>query len=298
MTYHIKGDIDLAINNYEKARILSQHDAIVLSGALWRLGMIRIFKNDYINGIMSVRKGVALSKGSPKYYQQLLYTLGYAYIFVGAYDEANNYYSEVLNLTGNCRPLSYLYYYQGDFQTSLDQALSCYQSDSSDVFRLYVLANTYLQLGDFDAAVKYYRKYRKRCVGRGLNEIGNLYREGYALIQLGYKEEGDVLVDEQLTLLNKRKKVLSPDGYAYHLAAIAAYRGEEERAIQYLRDYSQGVFFPYTNIIPISFSQYDILFKNLWENEEFNDIIKRDQEEKATASAELRIMEKRGDLDI
>jgi len=298
LTYHIKGDIDLAINNYEKARSLSQHDAIVLSGALWRLGMIGIFKKDYLNGIMSIRRGVAMAKGSPKYYQKLLYNLGYAYIFAGAYNEAAKYYIEVLNLNGNCRPLSYLYYCQGDFQTSLDQILSSSQSDSSDVFRFYALANTYLQLSDFDKAVKYYREFRKRSVGRGLNEISNLYREGFALIQLGYKEEGDELIDEQLTQLNKRKELGRPDGYAYHLAAIAAYRGEEEHALQYLRDYNQGVFFPYTYIIPISFSQYDILFKNLWENEEFKEIIRNDQEEKEAVRIKLREMEKQGDLDM
>lgn len=68
--------------------------------------------------------------------------------------------------------------------------------------------------------------------------------------------------------------------------------------MQYLRDYNQGVFFPYTYIIPISFSQYDILFKNLWENEEFKEIIRNDQEEKEAVRIKLREMEKQGDLDM
>jgi len=40
------------------------------------------------------------------------------------------------------------------------------------------------------------------------------------------------------------------------------------------------------------------MFKNLWENEEFKAIMKRDQEEKAVIRAKVRDMEELGELNF
>ena len=48
----------------------------------------------------------------------------------------------------------------------------------------------------------------------------------------------------------------------------------------------------------ISFMQYDIMFENLWDNEEFKAIVKHDQEEKAALRAQVREMEERGELNL
>jgi len=40
------------------------------------------------------------------------------------------------------------------------------------------------------------------------------------------------------------------------------------------------------------------MFENLWDNEEFQAIVKRDQDEKAAIRAQVREMEARGELTL
>ncbi|MCK5467240.1 MAG: tetratricopeptide repeat protein, partial [Cyclobacteriaceae bacterium] len=191
----------------------------------------------------------------------------------------------------------YFYFYQADFQATLDCSMHCSPTPSED-HCLYLLGDTYFQLRDFENAVKYYQQFREVREAMGRIQWDNLYREGIALIELGMKDEGMKLIEKQLSQLEKRKKLGRPDGYDYHLAAISAYRGDQEKALQYLRDYENKVFYPDHNLIPISFIQYDIMFENLWDNEEFKAIVKRDQDEKAAIRVQLREMEERGELDL
>jgi len=108
------------------------------------------------------------------------------------------------------------------------------------------------------------------------------------------------ITEESLSELEKRKKLRRSDGNDYHLAAIYASRGDKERALQHLQDYRDNVIFlpPYANLIPLGFIQHDIMFENLWDNEEFQTIVRRDQEEKETVIAQLREMEEQGELDL
>ena len=148
--------------------------------------------------------------------------------------------------------------------------------------------------------MEHFQKIRKTNEVLGRTQWDNLYREGFALIQMGNQVEGLELIENQLVQLEKRKKLGRPDGYDYHLAAIYASRGDEERALQHLRDYGETVLnpVPEENLIPISYIQYDIMFENLWDNEEFQAIVKRDHDEKAAARAQLKEMEERGELDL
>ena len=41
-----------------------------------------------------------------------------------------------------------------------------------------------------------------------------------------------------------------------------------------------------------------IMFQNLWDNKEFKKIIKQDLDRKTAAVAQIREMEKRGELDL
>jgi hypothetical protein len=68
--------------------------------------------------------------------------------------------------------------------------------------------------------------------------------------------------------------------------------------LQYLHNYEENVFWPISRKIPISFIQYDIMFENLWDNEEFQAFVKRNQDEKEAIRAQVREMEERGELDL
>jgi len=287
-----KGDIENAIHYYEKV-IKNPTDIFDGRQPMWRLGYIYLYNKNYKKGISLIRKAVLTAKGSIQEYGFLLYRLAYAYLWMGDYQEAENYYLQSRDMGAWFLPYCYFFYYQGDFQAALDCSKSCSPTPSED-WCLYLVGNSYFQLGDFENAVKYYRQFREVREARGLIQWDNLYREGIALVELGMKEEGEKLIEEQLVQLEKRKKLGRADGYNYHLAAIAAYFEEEEKALHYLRDYNNQVFYPDHNIIPLYFARYDILFKSMWDNPGFKALLRQEQEEKAAGRAKVREMEEKG----
>ena len=292
MIYHRKGDFKSAIHHYEKV-IKDTTDNFDGREALWRLGYLYLYNKDYQKGISLIRKAVRVAKGSTRDYGYLLYRLAYAYLWTGDFEEAENYYLQSRDMGAWFLPYCYFYYYQADFQAALDCSMCCSPTPSED-YCLYFTGNTYFQLGDFENAVKYYRQFREVREARDRIQWDNLYREGIALIELGLKEEGKQLIEEQLSQLEKRKKLDRSDGYDYHLAAIHAFRGDQEKALQYLRDYANKVFFPDHNIIPLYFAQYDILFKPLWDNPGFKSLIKKALDEREAGRAQVREIEKEG----
>jgi len=291
MIFHKKGDIESAIHHYEK---VINDTTNIFDGrqAMWRLGYIYLYKKEYQKGISLIRKAVQAAKGLPRDYGHLLYRLAYAYLWMGDYQEAENYYLQSREMGAPYLPYCYFYFYQGNFQAALDCSKSCSPTSSLGEF-LYFVGNTNFQLSNFENAVKYYRKFREVREARGLIQMDNLYREGIALVELGREEEGKKLIEKQLCQLEKRKKLGRADGYDYHLAAIYAFRGDQEKALQHLREYENKVFYPDYNIIPLCFAQYDRLFKPLWDHPGFKALLRKEREEKAARRAQVRAMEKR-----
>jgi len=117
---------------------------------------------------------------------------------------------------------------------------------------------------------------------------------------MGNQEEGMELIEKQLAQLDKSRKLGRSDNYDYHYAAIYASRGDQERALLHLRNYEEKVICPTParNLIPISYIQHDIMFENLWDNEEFKIFVKEIQDEKAAIRAQVREAEERGELDL
>ena len=300
MVYHHRGhrgDIKRAIHHYEKAIKNDSGDNIQKFRAMWRLGFIFLYNKDYQKGISLIRRAHQVAKELQQENRASFDWLSLAYLWMGDYEKAEHYLNQSKDLGYWVITECYFYYYLGNFKAVLDCGEKCNPNQSEDRC-LYLIANTYFQLGDFENAVEYYRKFREIREAWGRIQWDNLYREGIALTELGRKEEGMKLIERQLNQLERRKQLGRTDGYDYHLAAIAAYRGESEKAVQYLRDYMNKVLYPANDIIPINFIQYDIVFKNLWNDPDFKAIIKQDQEEKAVGRAKVQEMEERGDIDL
>ncbi len=103
------------------------------------------------------------------------------------------------------------------------------------------------------------------------------YEENYMDSVLWYCEKASQIDPESGFLM--KGSVYHQRGYIK--SAIHAYRGDQEKALQYLRDYEKKVFVPPDpSVIPIYFTQYDILFKPLWNNPEFKALLKKEQEKK------------------
>lgn len=302
MVYHKRGNMESAIDYYEKALEVAteQRDDITFWETSWRLGYLYLYQKNYIKGISLIREAVRLAKGSPQDYRHLLHRLAYAYSYIGAFEEAENYYVQSKNLGANCLRLCFFYTYQGNFQTSVDCASTCCQTGASQNQCNYIQANAYLQLRDFETSLQYFREFRNSQEQLGRIQQDNLYREGFALIQLGYQEEGTKLIEEQLDLLDKSKKLGRSDGYDYHYAAIYASRGDYKRALLHLRNYEETVIYPNSviSIIPIHYIQYDIMFENFRDQEEFKNFVKEIQDKNAAIREEIREMEEREEIDL
>jgi tetratricopeptide (TPR) repeat protein len=195
-------------------------------------------------------------------------------------------------LTGSCNfSICLSDYWQGNFQASIDCAAECCSNNSCKWF----IAENYLQLREFEKSLTYFRENRKGDRDKQFifyNEVVSVqfYREGFALIQMGELEDGRALIEKQLTQLDKKRELGRADGYDYHYAAIYAFQGDQDRALKHLRDYSNKAMNWWFFKTPLEFIQYDILFENLWGNEEFKALVKQDMEEKAKARSELEAM--------
>ncbi|MCK5370637.1 MAG: tetratricopeptide repeat protein, partial [Cyclobacteriaceae bacterium] len=153
MVYHIRGDIKSAIRNYKKAIKNIEFKGQAQAQAMYRLGYIYIYSKDYQKGISLIRKAVLAAKDSPRDYAYLLYRLAYAYLWMGDYEEAENYYIQSRDMGAWFLAYCYFYFYQADFQATLDCSMHCSPTPSED-HCLYLLGNTYFQLRDFENAVK------------------------------------------------------------------------------------------------------------------------------------------------
>ena len=261
--------------------------------AMWRLGFIYVYKKDFKRGISLIRKAVLAARESPRHYANTLNQLTYAYLWMGDFQQAEDYYRQSKDMC-DCM-LPYYFYYRTDFQAALAASKHCNSPAENDQC-LYFVGNTYFQLGDFENAVNHYRQFRELREARNRIQWDNLYREGIALIELGMEHEGMDLIEEQLAQLEKRTKLVRPDGYDYHLAAIHAYRGDQDKALEYLREYDNKVFFPCFNIIPIYFARHDRLFWPLWDNPEFNRFLNKVQHEMENGRIQVREMEEQEEL--
>jgi adenylate cyclase len=152
MVFHKTGNIDLAIKNYEKALVSSQYDPQTLWETGWRLGYIYIFQKDVQKGMSLITEAVKEARGSPRDYRHMISRLGGAYMFIGAYEEAENYFLNAIELGNNCTRHGLLDAIQGNFQTSVDRLSSCCQTEPSN-FCSRNLAEGYFQLKEFETSI-------------------------------------------------------------------------------------------------------------------------------------------------
>jgi hypothetical protein len=80
----------------------------------------------------------------------------------------------------------------------------------------------------------------------------------------------------------------------YELAAIYAFQGDRKKGLKYLAEFAKRGFYN---------GWYDFIlinpfFENLWDDPDFQAIVKQAQEEKAALRAQVREMEERGELDL
>ena len=270
LAYHARGEIDKAIENYKKVLDLNQNNKGVLGltlsklGSINKLGSIYMYKNEFTKAIPLLKEAVELeNKLETKY--GMLSSLGFAYVYIGEFKKAKKYYTERNDGWSKCVDLMMLDFYQGKFKETIETLDLCCDEIQCEYRRLLI----YIQLKKYEKATDLYKEYEDQEAWVKWFRNKNLYRIGFALIKTGEKEKGRELIEEQLVMLEKMRKLDRPSGYDYDFAAIYAFQGNTVRALEHLQNYDQKVLTTGVFRHPILFAQYDVLFENIWENEEF-----------------------------
>jgi hypothetical protein len=111
----------------------------------------------------------------------------------------------------------------------------------------------------------------------------------------GRKEEADMLLERLLTVY---KKQLEIEGEHWHntliLSNIYAQLDERDKALEYLaKTFDFGVTWGWQDII-----EHHPLYRNLWDDPEFEAIVQRAKDEKEAIRAKILEMEERGEIDL
>jgi class 3 adenylate cyclase/TolB-like protein len=111
----------------------------------------------------------------------------------------------------------------------------------------------------------------------------------YAYWKLGKKKEAKKLFDEFLAQCEKVSK-LNGDGEYYDVAAVYAVLGDKEKAYENLRKLDET---GWLWALPW-YIQYDHMFENLWQDEEFKKMVQRVTDQRARIRERLRAKELKG----
>jgi TolB-like protein/Tfp pilus assembly protein PilF len=283
--YREKGMTDLAIEEYNKSLKYNSsywetyYDKGMLY--LWHLGEID-------KAILNLKQASLLHRGS--YLTLLLQNIASAYQSTGFMEQAKSYFHESFELNGDTakyfQNLSLSENFIGNYKKAIEFLKKAYTIDSSNIYVLDNLGFNYMLLGQYKESLKYYKKYLKRLEAFGDLSINVMHRVGYIYWQNGYKKEADYYFDKQLEYCNGiievgRRPHQDIDVY-YDLAGVYVFRGDKEKAYEYLRIFNQRTRIP---LRMVTLLKDDPLFNSLRNEPEFQQII-RDQDAKYQAEHE------------
>jgi len=220
----------------------------------------------------------------------LLFWLGHAYCFLGYIEIANDYWDEALILVGESS-IYYLVYgacenTQGNYEKATEYFEKALALDSSNVDYLWRIGGAYMRLGNYSEALNSCMKWLNKQSDISNPWINGMHRIGYILFQLGRFDEAEFYFDRQLELslthIELNYKYAQSRAAHYDLAGVYAFRGDKEKAYQYLTEFSTKESFP---LWWVSLFRIDPLFDSLRDEPEFQQIL-QDVEAKYQAEHE------------
>ena len=239
--YLVKSDYYQLNGNKEKALEVCEK-AIEINPNYWQAYLkISTLYGDNIKKLENLYKAANLVRSSELI--EILENIAQTYRELGIADKAKQYYEEILSL--NADTIEYLLSLNsldnnlGDFDKVIEGAKIIISNDSSEEnkFRLYYrLGYSYSVLGNHSEAYKYWSEIEKEIPEAGI--VTWVHRIGYSFSQVGKKEEAEKYFQKQINVCQeaiKLDKKYALDGGAYYdLAGVYAFKGDKEKAYQYL----------------------------------------------------------------
>ena len=246
---------------------------------------------DYLNGFENYHQAKELAdmEGWPP---QMHNDIAYGYMNIGDYDQALFHLHQAIRLQpAVMEPIllsSWLLEIQGKIDEKFAFIDSVRQLFPGSNACISELAYTYAGLGEFKKAEQYYAQVIDTLDKEERIPLKFAHRLGYVFWNLGQRSRAMEYFDNQLKYC--LESLSSGQGYQtveYDLAAVYAFLGEEEKAIDYLNQYAKKGF-------TYGLHDYilrDPLFEKLREKKEFKAIVQKVQEEKAVLRGQIREME-------
>jgi TolB-like protein len=281
--YRERGDTEQALQELDHAIELNPNSWDAYYQKIW------IYQNDDLkNALYNAFKCMALYQGP--LLQNIYWAISAQYLIAGITDKSVYYLEEFLKLSGD----SSLYYLGlSDVEALLNediaQSLKClkkaYQFDSLNIQTIRDIAEMYMLTKEYEASLRFYKRYVELVESSGNLGINNMHRVGYSYWMNGYTEEAMNYFHKQIEYLNNAinlgRDYVSHFLY-YDLAAVYAFLGEKDKAYENLRIFDQQKRFPKWIYVHI---KRDPLFNHIRNEPEFQQIV-RDVEAKYQAEHE------------
>ncbi len=279
------GEYDLALEDFNIAI-----DVNPKNGPAHKMrGMTYQRDGNYFEAHRNYMKAKQLLAGDKKFYPELLVHLGDFYQSICDSEEAEVAFKELLGYSpvlGN-EKLCELAIGDGNWNNLLTYLNSICAIDAGE--RCARFQNDYYVFtGAFD-------KISTGSFLSGINFYRGIDRYGYVLVRQGRKEKSAAYFNQRIKDLEARmnRDHHSLEGYEwYELAAVYAYKGNRDKAYQMLQEIEKAKvdgFF-------IRFAKVDPFFENLWDDIEFQQFIRRQENRFAEIRVEINKLNEQGSI--
>jgi len=256
--------------------------------AYTRLGMICFNSRDYVEALINFRKAEILEKGDRVMAIQL--NIWWIYVSVGDLEKAELYLQEKLGVDLAFEANWWILEIQGRWEELLAVAEAGIAAQPEDWGSYYLKSTALLGLGRIAEA----EECRKNGMQYSSIELmNNNHHIGNILWANGKKDEAMEYFNKQIIICEESIKQRNQYGItlaAYDLASVYAFLGNREEAMKWLREYENLGFTNGTH----EYIKVDPLFDNLRDDEEFKEIVKRANDEKAEIRIRINRMEEQG----
>jgi TolB-like protein len=267
MYYMEKGDFKEALDNFDRALEINPN----YYSAYYSKGYILAYgSSDFVKVIDNYHKALDLIRGNER--PSVLRNLAYAYMDIGFFEKVKYYLNEAFTLdnnkAANIRYLSYLAFYQGNFEEGLN-----FERNLQEIDTTYA-SSTLMCLGDKEEAYSAARKmveYYKKSDELNLQES---HRVGFAFWQVGKREEAKNYLNQQIRYCEESirldRRLAKFFAAQYDLAATYAFLGERKKAYIYLDEINEGITL---SLWMKLYMMYDPLFDSIRSEERFQKIL-------------------------
>jgi len=249
----------------------------------------RFARNDYLKALPFFHRAYELGGESA----EICGNIGHIYWTLGLYSFAEKYYNQAMGLSQECLFISH-YSLILEFQKKYEEGMhfldsicairTCRDLCEINKFRIAVDRKA------FDQAEEYYSNIQS--IDGRLNDYEKIYL-GYFYKNKNKEMEADSLLR---SIRNSLEKLL-PGRRTYAviwLSAIHAVMIDKENSLKYLAEAIDKDLF----ISLMDFAQSCPLYENVWEDPDFNDLVKRAQDKKAAIRDQVLEMVQRGEINL